>query len=511
MKKQHLLIIYSALCGLAPVASPLSAQPAASTSSSARVAEHLSVWQRLDETAWTNPALHGDAFQTSLTQLEAAASYHHQNRAFVPELGRQSLLPHVKASTFLHLSPRTKVWGEASYMNGRTKDVRWNSTADFMLLVPYVIADTVGGETHRERYTFSGGYATRLGLLALGGEMLFRAEQEYRTRDPHMRSVVSDLTLRAGAAHPWHKYTAAIGAEANVYRQTNDVEFYSETGGVTEYQMTGLGTSYLRFSGTEADIYYQGGGAGLNLDLRRQQGSGAMAHVTLDEHRYRRVSSAHNSLPLTTLYRYHAGIEAGWRHRGHTEWAAWIQADYTKKSGDEHVAGAMSGGAYPVIADLTQYKAYYRDLSLHALYGRTAATTWHVGVVTGVDNQHQRYLYPLRRLDVSHLYASLSAQIIMSPTDRLTLEAALTATYRPHLDGTIAMPLADMQPFELRKQNEDYEMAKADFTTADAHIRADYALPHGSYALFAELGGGMTHCSPGRHDMRLRLALGVTF
>jgi hypothetical protein len=118
------------------------------------------------------------------------------------------------------------VWGEAAYSNGKFFGKEYNNVADFQLLYPDVVADSLGGDTHRERYLFSGGYAIAHQEWMLGGELKFRAEQEYRTYDPRMRSVVSDLTLKAGAARRVGHYRLGLSAEGNIYRQTADVDFY---------------------------------------------------------------------------------------------------------------------------------------------------------------------------------------------------------------------------------------------------------------------------------------------
>lgn len=61
-----------------------------------------------------------------------------------------------------------------------------------------------------------------------------------------MRGIVTDLTLRLGTAYDFGKYQWAAGLEGNVYKQTNDVDFYRELGVIPEFQMTGLGTEYSR-------------------------------------------------------------------------------------------------------------------------------------------------------------------------------------------------------------------------------------------------------------------------
>lgn len=76
-------------------------------------------------------------------------------------------------------------------MTGKQYQVSWNSSSDYDLLNPYILADTLGGDTHCERYGFQGGYAVSKGKFQLGIEAIFRAEHEYRNVDPRMRGIVT--------------------------------------------------------------------------------------------------------------------------------------------------------------------------------------------------------------------------------------------------------------------------------------------------------------------------------
>ena len=227
--------------------------------------EHTTLGQLPRLESLRNPALHGLYYRTSFSALSLGLDLQRQSQAFVPEKGTGYTLPYLKVNTYHHLNEKSAVWGEASYTTGKQHAVRWNSTSDYDLLQPYVLADTVGGDTRRERYAIAGGYALRLNRWALGVEMRGRAEQEYRRRDPRMRGVVTDLTLRLGAGYELGRYRLAATFEGNIYRQTNSVAFYREESVIPEYQMTGLGTEYSRFSGDKRSLYHDGGGVAVML------------------------------------------------------------------------------------------------------------------------------------------------------------------------------------------------------------------------------------------------------
>ncbi|MBQ7421441.1 MAG: hypothetical protein IJV27_04805 [Prevotella sp.] len=498
-KRLYILALLAGLCTLTRAA----------TADSALV-EHTGIWRQVDALSRVNPALHGAAYNASFSQLAVSLDWQKQSEAFIEEKGDGYLLPEISVNTYLRLSEQTAVWGKAAYMNGKQRNIRWNSTTDYDLLEPYVLADTLGGNTQRERYQFSGGYATQLNRVLLGVEMLFRAEHEYRDYDPRMRGIVNDLTLRFGAGYDTWGYRFGASFEGNIYKQTNDVDFYREEGVIPEHQMTGLGTEYGRFSGDKRTLYYKGGGISLQFDANPLSGNGFYGNVTLAESRHRRVIAELNSMPLTDLYRDRIGLTAGWKHSGRHDFADYGKFDFTERSGDEHIAGTSAATYFPIIGKLTMYKNYLTDASLTAIYGQNGKRDWHVSARFGYQNNRQRYVYPERLLSYSRIYGMLSGEMFIPVTERLNLKCNLNAAYFGNTDSNIVMPFVDMQAHFTQMINHHYEYSKANYTQLGGQARGDYALSS-RYGLFAEAGFGAVFCSVGEHQTDLHLAIGVTF
>ena len=500
-----------------------------------------SLWNTVRQPAWQNPALHGKAFQSSLTQLYVAADWQKQSEAFIPEKGKGFLLPAAHADTYLRLSERTAVWGHASYMNGKHNDICWNSTSDYDLLQPHILADSVGGDTDHERYVFEGGYATQLNQWLLGAEMLFRADHEYRDIDPRMRGIVNELTIRLGAGYEAIGYHWAAAVEGNVYKQSNSVDFYRELGVSPEYQMTGLGTEYARFSGDKLRLHYQGGGARLLLDVVPVSERGFYVHLDLNEHRYHRQITENYTLPLTDLYSQGVNTVIGWEKASRpvcsglsssrpvssgpsssrsvcsvpsssrpvccgTAAAVYASLDYEKRSGDERIIGTSASTAFPELGVLTMYKNNRLNTSLTGLYG---TRQWLATASVGYQNNHQEYVYPERKLNVAHLYGRIEGQLFWNLADRLLLTCGAKVSYFAGVNDELVMPFANMRPAFVDKMTHQYEYAKANYTGLSAQVRGDYQLK--SIGLFAELGGGYTACSVGEHQADAHLAFGITF
>ena len=479
----------------------------ASNADSALV-EHMTLRQLLQQEALHNPALHGICFQSSFSQLALGIDLQRQSKAFVPEKGKGYTLPYLEVNTFHHLNDHSAVWGEASYSTGRKQDIKWNSTSDYDLLQPYILADTAGGDTRQERYTISGGYGIRLNQCLLGAEMLVRAEQEYRGHDPRMRGIVTDLTLRLGCGYQFNHYRIGATIEGNIYKQTNSVAFYREEGVIPEYQMTGLGTEYSRFSGDKRSLYYDGGGIALLLHAAPVNNNGPFADVRLDEHRYHRKLAEYNSMPLTDLYNEHAGATIGWRQEKNYSIAIFGHVDYTRRTGNEHVGGTSDARYFPVIACLTMYKGHLLDSYLGALYGKN---NWILVLTGGYKSQSEEYIYPHREMNASHAYSKLQGQCFLRVAEKLLLTVNAHASYYANVSDKLQMPFANMDESISQLIRHKHEFAKANYTDFGARVRADYAWKRSRYGLFAELGSTWTLCSASERQTLFQSSIGITF
>ena len=464
--------------------------------------EHTGLWQRVGELSCQNPVLHGIAYRTTFSQLYLQADWQHQSLAFIPEKGDGYLLPAAHVDTYLRLNDHSTAWGHASYMNGQQRHIRWNSTSDYDLLEPYILADTVGGDTQHERYVFEGGYALHMDSWLIGAEMLFRADHEYRDIDPRMRGIANELILRLGASRQWCHYHWAFGFEGSVYKQRNTVEFYRELGVVPEYQMTGLGTDYARFSGDKRALQYDGGGVRLLFDVTPQQKDDFFAHLALGESRYHRMVTENYILPLTDLYTHSIEGRAGLMG----PLSVYADISYTKRSGDEHIIGTSATTSFPDLGVLTMYKNHRVNTSLTTIY---AATHWQIETRVGYQSDRQTYAYPEHCMNSTHAFAELTGMTFHKPTNQMLLTCVLTVAHRHGLSSDLTMPFANMSSAFIEKARHTYAFAKADYTDLLAHLRCDYQLK--DYGLFASIHAGYTTCSADAHQLSGRLSIGITF
>lgn len=474
------------------------------------IVEHQALFNDVHELSWRNPAMMEGAYRHSLTHFYLTADWQKKSASFVLQKGSGHFVAAVKADSYIRLGNNTAVWGKASYTTGKNHDIKWNSVADYDLLEPDILGDTTGGDTRSEKYVFEGGYSTHRGRWHLGGEMLFRAEQEFRKVDPRMRSIVSDLTLRAGAGYDIAHYTLGFSFQGNIYRQTNSVDFYKPLGSIPEYQLMGLGEVYTRFSGDINDLIIKGGGIRLQLDLAPVEAySGIIANAWISQHRYERVARLLNSLPLTTLYNKEAGLRAGWKQNGWLDYALWADYQFNRRSSDQHIAGTSSSQIYPVIAHLTMFKNHIINTSLNAIIGHKGATSWWVKTRGGYTGNRQSFVYPRRTMKYGHAFGHVEGQVIYNTSKNWTITTQVEGSYYACVNDNLLLPLANMEPHFIDMIEHNYNILKSNFTNAGARFRADYRVGRSRYSVFGELQYDITICSNHEYQNHIVVSLGV--
>lgn len=460
-----------------------------------------------------NPALMATHFATSYSEIAADFSYSSANRPLLLQTGDGERFGHVEASSYQRLSERTAVWGEASYRTGSRRNVKWCSTADFLLIYPHVMGDTLGGNLSSERYTFAGGWASRLGRLTLGAQVDFRAEHEYRTVDPRPRSIVTDLSIDLGAtlALPC-RYAVGATVGASFYKQTNTVKFFREDGVIPEYQMVGLGMDYKRFSGSNASAYYKATGWSAGLGLQRADHTGAFLSARFAYKPYRRILPNYNALPMTTLYVESLAAELGWRFSlGQSLLSVYAAADWEHRAGDEHLAGNASSSEYRVVADLTTYHAHTTQLyagaslSLPTRRGELSAR-----LEGGLVDYAADYLAPHRELSLAKAFGRADVQYITS-AGPLLLTATLHAAYTANTSRSLTLPYASMDEANAALMDYTYDRLTASYLNAGADVRADLPLSvRGLKTVFLRAGGAYTTASD-YNCTALSIAAGLSF
>lgn len=474
--------------------------------------EYQSLWAKQRIAKFINPAEHSKYY--FYTQSDISIGFCGKKHLEIKEKqeGKARSEGGVMAKSVVFLDENTSLWGSASYSYEYKEKVRWSSTSDYKLLSPYILADSVGGDTSSERYLCSGGGAHRWKHWSVGGEVKFRAEQEYRAIDPRMRGIVADLTMTLGTSYRLQTgYDVGLLGSSNIYRQINDVKLYNEAGGATEYLMKGLGAYNARFLGQIDGIYYRGGGYSVGLNISPSNRSGFYTNLNMSKHRYLSLANDLMNLPLNTLYLEKLDGSLAWEQDKSYKLTLWGRANLSRRVGNEEIIGDVESGVYPILARLTMYRSSDVNLYGGVVYGRGRLNPWYVQMGVGYLSHNSFYVYPERYQSYQHFYTELRGQIISVLKPQLNLVADVGVRYFSVLSHRLDLPYADTPYTILQMLEHNHRYYKTPRLELQVSIRADYRLPTLPYSLYFALSVQKEFSSLYRSGIACSSTLGVRF
>ncbi|MCJ7935820.1 MAG: hypothetical protein MUW56_19885 [Chryseobacterium sp.] len=223
-----------------------------------KIREEYSFERKLKNNINTNPASHMGARKYSITTFSVMTEDHDTPNA-LQQKGKGKSVWGAETSTLQIPDSNTVVWGNASYTQGKNKQMLWNENDDYDLIYPYVAADSVGGTMKFENYSFSGGYAKRINSFTMGIAGSYKAGLSYRDIDPRPKNISAHFSLALGANKMmFDQFKIGAYLEAEKYTQKHDLSFVSNQGFPMIYNMTGLGNYNELLSGKLRQAYYEG-------------------------------------------------------------------------------------------------------------------------------------------------------------------------------------------------------------------------------------------------------------
>lgn len=462
----------------------------------------------LVEVAFANPAMMPLQRGYSMSRVEG--SYFSRSdgggRAVDPQQGSGSRHWAFDADSYMKYKGST-LWGAASYRNGKDLDVRWNETSELPLVYPYLMADSIGGDLKKEIYSFSGGYASSRGPLGWGGAMGYTAGLYYRAVDPRPRNVTGNLRFSLGGTYRFGGCTAGLMLGYAKYKQTNEVDFYSELGSRRLLHLTGPVSDYGRFAGDAADTYYNGNTFTLGINLATARG--LMLSAEAVRYTITNVLSSLNNLPMARAVHSQLRAEAAWVGRGGMGAVARLQV--SRRKGTENVFGDASAAVFPKIAERDNYFENRVEASLRGM------ATWRLSHVAltltpaaGYSHRNQIYRDPRSRDMVNSLWGSAEARASVR-TGRVLLTANASAAYCGNVGHNLLLATArdELQPLSALVAAR-HAVQASDSWTAAAGLRADVALGK-AYALRLRAQWQRTAYKADAHTSCVTVAAGVVF
>ena len=399
-----------------------------------------------------------------------------------------------EAGSYMHLDSRSTVEAEASYTRGVKRNVLWNSTSDYDLLYPHVVADTVGGDLTSEQYAFAGGYAHRGDRFVWGAMASYRALHEFRQVDPRPRNITSDLSADVSGGFDLGSRYVGVTAGVRVYRQNQQVDYYDTNGANTsQIPMTGLGTYFDRYSGAgdgTTSYTYKGSGYGVSLQSVPKDGCGWSAMAAYERFGFERLLRSGNKVPITALKRDTYSAVAAWRSpRSMVEWGVELGAEYENRKGDENVIDNGALGVNNVLATFTMYDLRRGGVSLGGVVRfRNRAGYLFVRPHVAWRSVREGYRYPQRSMSVSALVGGCDIGYRIRH-GRWLADITAGGGYTHALASSLKLPVS-VETALREMVGYDFERASDEPVTAGAALDLNYGAST-SVAAFVSLGWRM--------------------
>ena len=483
----------------------------ASSLDSIAILEHNALWTRILQKHADNPALAPTLYSTSLSSGSISYDNLHSNKPFLYQKGAGHKMEEVAVQSYLLLPSSLCLWGNAGYKRGKIEHISFNSAADFDILYPYVLGDTLNTSPTIEQYSFSGGVAKTLKRWTIGALIDFRAMQQF-SKDPRTHSIATDLVLKVGAKYAFTAYDLGLDMGGIFYKQTNDVAFFREEGTSKEYLYTGLGTNYTRFSGNNLSAYYKATGLLFDLHFTPRTKQGTFISAGYQFVPYNQILPKLNALPLTTLYNTTWKARFGWKSEQQLGWSVYASVLHNRRLGNENIVGNPAGGEYRKLISMSMYKNKQWDYSVGALLKAGDQRVFTAHVQGGYKTNKMQYVDPLRVMEANFVYVCTQMQYQQVVNNRSTLTLDVSSMLMNNVKKPLIMPFALMDKNITEMINLSYEHLKANAFELEGGVLFTYVPVRwkNNKTLFARLNGGLVTLK-GYKQTKMSVALGVYF
>ncbi len=388
------------------------------------------------------------AYNYSLSTLGIEYDWKREKEAKIAQLGDGIDLLNIYANSYLNLSSKNKVWGAASYNTGTKHNLMWNSTSDYELLYPYILADQIGGDMKTEQYYFSGGYSHIWDKWNFSIDGAYRALHEYRQIDPRPRNISSELKFASGVGYAITKNKViGLTAFAQIYKQNGSLSFYSESGVEKEYQMTGLGSIFHRFSGDVTSLLHQGLGWGANLSFFDKQRKGLSALVSYKHFGVDRIAKGFNNLDLTRQIKDEIFAEISYLKHTHNKYHGLsLNVDFRHNQGLESVVGDATSGIYPIAMKQNMYLRNYLNTSIEYMIGFVSANKHRYTIKPAIayELSQEKYIFPNKTMKYSNVVPKLDF-VFEKFNSKISYQAKLGALYTINTNKSLSLPVVNME------------------------------------------------------------------
>lgn len=429
---------------------------------------------------YNNPAINYYAHTFSISEIQIGWKQENANKAILPQLGSGVKNFSFNAFSYMPLKPTSKVWGSAYFKKGLKEKVEWNETSDYLMVYPYVVADSIGGDMDFEEYYFAGGYAQEHRRLTWGIYGNYRALIEYRKIDPRPKNIVSDLRASIGISIKLHqRYLAGIALHVGKYKQTNDLKFFSELGSAISYNLSGLGMDYARFRRGGTSLYYDGERYGASIEILPRNKIGLSGAFGYERFSFEKIISDLNDLPLNKLKQDEMKVEIAYTSflSGH-QWGIRTKASHQNRQGIESLIGSASMNVYEKTGEAKQLSVKQTNITLSGVYGqsKSRSLTWYISPRAGFNSFEMEYLDPARAMKVEYLSGGINF-FASAGCKKSAFQFVLDAEHRKNSTADLQLTETNKEQIALSGVYAVYNNLSTNNWTTNIELRWIYTLP----------------------------------
>lgn len=348
-------------------------------------------------------------------------------------------------------------WGKAYYANTKTQDVQWSNLSDIFRLGPYLIADSIGGDTQGEEYYFTGGLSSSINKWTWGIEAAYLAKNSYRKVDPRPLTTTSDLLVNAGISYQLTNYQLGLTLSGGIYKQKLTTKVQQDKKTYQFYALTGFGMYNVEQSAIDRtfDWFYKGNSYGFNVFLFPNNSNGFLGNLEIS-HQYTdsyvkpNLSSIYPFTFSTNLIKGVFGYKTTDSHG-----SSQIKADWYYQTGKgteriyEYVKINDTFYEYELISESKKYTRNILNFNLSGLkeWYSISNNRW-IKSSIGFDSYEERYAFPDYHINYNHLSLSLNGGTEFLLKGNKSFLAEASVSYLPLISSEEKVPV-DNRIFDL--------------------------------------------------------------
>ncbi|WP_160138368.1 DUF6850 family outer membrane beta-barrel protein [Chryseobacterium sp. c4a] len=377
------------------------------------------------------------------------------------------------------LDPKTVVWGNASYSQGKHKQVVWNENADYDIIYPYVAADSVGGDMKFENYAFSGGYSKQLNTFTVGVTGSYKASLSYRDIDPRPKNTSAQFSLALGANKlMFNQFKIGAYLEAEKYTQKHYLSFVSNQGFPMIYNMNGLGNYNALLSGKLRQAYYEGWSYGGGLQIYEAENRSWYLTAGMKKFNLDKLLTEYADLTASKIEEQQFNFSLGKSFEtGTISWGISAIGNHTNRKGTENLFLNDNSRNYIEIGSAERYSHRVTDIVFKGfLEVEHKSAKSSLIPYFGLIQENEKYNNPLSFIHLSKLSYGADYQWLKTFSDKLALSVSTGVSIMDVYKKDAAFNSSG-KPAIQKMLQENYQFQSSDFWQAKIDIHFHFNVP----------------------------------